>query len=117
MFLGTGESFLFSFSPHFHVYKWTRANEDFQNGDSTRIYIGGSGNTGSHSSSRLRPSQIIDASSSTQPEEFTPSSCGLMVDLVEGTSGTCETYLNRALASTKDFEVRSLELWSFVVNV
>ncbi|ELR18272.1 TLD family protein [Acanthamoeba castellanii str. Neff] len=80
---GTGESFLFTLSPYFKVFPWTRANSLFMCGAPHSMSIGG----GSH--------------------------VGLWLDedFEFGSSCPCETYGNECLASGRDFDCVVLEAW------
>jgi hypothetical protein len=80
---GTGESFLFTLSPYFKVFPWTRENQLFMCGEAHSMSIGG----GSH--------------------------VGLWLDedFEFGTSYPCETFGNECLASGRDFDCVVLEAW------
>eukprot|EP01102_Stenamoeba_stenopodia_P004299 TRINITY_DN14621_c0_g1_i1.p1 TRINITY_DN14621_c0_g1~~TRINITY_DN14621_c0_g1_i1.p1 ORF type:complete len:570 (-),score=105.02 TRINITY_DN14621_c0_g1_i1:133-1842(-) len=83
---GTGESFLFSFKPTLHVYKWSSLNSLIQTASNEEgISVGGGKHFG------LWISASFD----------------------RGSSGTCETFLNRCLATHDHFNVASIELWGF----
>jgi len=102
-YYGTGESFLFSLAPKFHVYKWTHLNSYFQYTTDDSICIGGGTN---------HQEEII------QKEGYNPTDTGcygLRIDsnLIKGTSHICDTYLNRTLSATSEFTVEILELWAF----
>jgi len=112
--LGTGESFLFSLSPEFHVYKWTKVNDFFQFGENNFISIGGGSASSNAMKLRKSPSTNLSRNSSSESIGNGSGQYGLWLDLVAGTSSTCETYLNRPLGSNQDFEVIVLELWTFV---
>ncbi|XP_055977504.1 TLD domain-containing protein 2 [Sorex fumeus] len=83
-FYGTGENFLFSFSPQLKVFKWTGNNSFFVKGDSDSLMMG---------------------SSSGQ--------FGLWLDgdLYRGGSHPCATFDNEVLAGREQFCVHELEAW------
>ncbi|XP_062321125.1 oxidation resistance protein 1a isoform X1 [Osmerus eperlanus] len=85
-FYGTGETFLFSFSPEFEVYKWTGDNMFFMKGDMDSLAFGGGSG------------------------EF-----GLWLDgdLYHGRSHSCKTFGNPMLSKKEDFYVQDIEIWSF----
>ncbi|XP_054248112.1 TLD domain-containing protein 2 [Indicator indicator] len=83
-FYGTGETFLFSFSPQLKVFKWTGRNNFFLKGDRDLLMIGaGSGRF------------------------------GLWLDgaLHRGGSLPCETFDNETLSARDLFHIHSLEVW------
>ncbi|XP_074148703.1 TLD domain-containing protein 2 [Sminthopsis crassicaudata] len=83
-FYGTGETFLFSFSPHLKVFKWTGSNSFFVKGDLDLLVMGsGSGQFG----------------------------LWLDGDLNHGGSRPCATFNNEVLASREEFFVQELEAW------
>jgi len=85
-FYGTGESFLFTFTPTFRVFKWTGENNFFTRGQAESIAFGCS--DGHH---------------------------GLWFDgdLLNGHTQKCQTYDNDLLTTQEDFTIASLEVWSF----
>ncbi|XP_074058235.1 TLD domain-containing protein 2 [Macrotis lagotis] len=84
-FYGTGETFLFSFSPQLKVFKWTGSNSFFVKGDVDLLIMG---------------------SSSGQ--------FGLWLDgdLNHGGSRPCATFNNEVLASQEEFFIQDLEAWA-----
>ncbi|XP_056124306.1 oxidation resistance protein 1b isoform X2 [Rhinichthys klamathensis goyatoka] len=85
-FYGTGETFVFSFSPDLEVFKWTGDNMFFIKGDMDSLAFGGGGG------------------------EF-----GLWLDgdLYHGRTHSCKTFGNPMLSKTEDFYVQDIEIWSF----
>jgi len=87
-FFGTGECFVFSLKPKFACYKWTRANDYFM--VATKEYIGMGGGTSS------RYAFYIDS------------------DLNFGTSEVSNTFLNKQLSGTEEFNCVVVEVWGFI---
>nr|XP_006113067.1 oxidation resistance protein 1 isoform X2 [Pelodiscus sinensis] len=85
-FYGTGETFLFTFSPDFEVFKWTGDNMFFIKGDMDSLAFGGGGG------------------------EF-----GLWLDgdLYHGRSHSCKTFGNHTLSKREDFIIQDIEIWAF----
>ncbi|XP_060794672.1 TLD domain-containing protein 2-like [Neoarius graeffei] len=86
-YYGTGETFLFSFSPHLQVHKWTGVNSYFIKGSVDSLMFGGGlGRFG----------------------------LWLHSDLLRGRSQQCETFDNDVLSSEEDFIINELEVWALV---
>uniref|UniRef100_F7FWY9 TLDc domain-containing protein n=1 Tax=Ornithorhynchus anatinus TaxID=9258 RepID=F7FWY9_ORNAN len=84
-FYGTGETFLFSFSPELKVFKWTGSNSFFVKGDVDQLAIGsGSGRFG----------------------------LWLDGDLNHGGSSPCATFDNEVLSHREEFRIQELEAWA-----
>ncbi|CAG5928066.1 unnamed protein product [Menidia menidia] len=83
---GTGETFLFSFCPEIKVYRWTGENSYFVKGNIDSLQMGGGGGH-----------------------------LGLWLDaeLYRGTTTKCATFNNQPLSSQQDFNIHSLEVWTF----
>ncbi|XP_060908079.1 nuclear receptor coactivator 7 isoform X1 [Labrus mixtus] len=83
---GTGETFLYSFCPEIKVYRWTGENSYFVKGYTDSLQMGGGGG------------QI-----------------GLWLDaeLYRGTTTKCATFNNQPLSAQQDFNIHSLEVWTF----
>ncbi|KAM9840459.1 nuclear receptor coactivator 7 [Aulostomus maculatus] len=83
---GTGETFLFSFSPEIKVYRWTGENSYFVKGNTDSLQMGGGGGQ-----------------------------LGLWLDaeLYRGTTTKCATFNNQPLSTQQDFTIHSLEVWTF----
>lgn len=85
-FYGTGETFLYSFCPEIKVYRWSGENSYFVKGSTDSLQMGGGGG------------------------HF-----GLWLDaeLYRGTTNKCATFSNQPLSSRQDFNIHSLEVWTF----
>ncbi|KAI5612081.1 hypothetical protein C0J50_0749, partial [Silurus asotus] len=86
-YYGTGQTFLFSFSPHLQVYKWTGVNSYFIKGSMDSLLFGGG---------------------------LGRSGLWLHADLLRGRSQRCETFDNAVLSSEEDFVINELEVWALV---
>uniref|UniRef100_A0A8D2MS47 Oxidation resistance protein 1 n=1 Tax=Zonotrichia albicollis TaxID=44394 RepID=A0A8D2MS47_ZONAL len=85
-FYGTGETFMFTFSPDFEVFKWTGDNMFFIKGDMDSLAFGGGGG------------------------EF---ALWLDGDLYHGRSHSCKTFGNHTLSKREDFTIQDIEIWAF----
>lgn len=84
-YCGTGESFVFSVSPEFVVYPWTRSNDYFNISRQDWIAVGGGSNF----------------------------AIWLDEHLSKGSSGSCDTFGNTTvLSSSEYFDVNVVELWA-----
>ncbi|XP_070705590.1 nuclear receptor coactivator 7 isoform X2 [Pempheris klunzingeri] len=83
---GTGETFLYSFCPEIKVYRWTGENSYFVKGNTDSLQMGGGGGQ-----------------------------LGLWLDaeLYRGTTTKCATFNNQPLSTQQDFNIHSLEVWTF----
>lgn len=83
---GTGETFLYSFCPEIKVYRWTGENSYFVKGNTDSLQMGGGGGQ-----------------------------LGLWLDaeLYRGTTTKCATFNNQPLSSQQDFNIHSVEVWTF----
>eukprot|EP01026_Neomeris_dumetosa_P031421 TRINITY_DN2491_c0_g1_i8.p2 TRINITY_DN2491_c0_g1~~TRINITY_DN2491_c0_g1_i8.p2 ORF type:complete len:471 (-),score=52.06 TRINITY_DN2491_c0_g1_i8:948-2255(-) len=86
-YYGTGETFVFQLLPHMLAYQWDRqcsvSNEYFQYGQQDSLGVGG----GPHFA------MWIDE------------------ELMNGNSGTCNTFGSPCLASAESFTVKTVEVW------
>ncbi|XP_014812131.1 PREDICTED: nuclear receptor coactivator 7 isoform X4 [Calidris pugnax] len=85
-YYGTGETFLYTFCPHFKVFKWSGENTYFINGDTSSLELGGGGG---------RFGLWLDA------------------DLYHGRSNSCSTFNNDILSKQEDFIIQDVEVWTF----
>ncbi|KAK5608135.1 hypothetical protein CRENBAI_003846 [Crenichthys baileyi] len=85
-FYGTGETFLYNFCPEIKVYRWTGENSYFVKGNTDSLQMGGGGGH-----------------------------LGLWLDgeLYRGTTTKCATFNNHPLSTQQDFNIHSLEVWTF----
>ncbi|KAK2713259.1 nuclear receptor coactivator 7-like [Artemia franciscana] len=85
-FYGSGESFLFKFTPKLKVFSWSGENQYFVKGNIESIAIGaGDGRFG----------------------------LWLDGDLYKGRSQACSTFGNEPLSEDEDFVVKQVECWTF----
>ncbi|RVE62470.1 hypothetical protein OJAV_G00157280 [Oryzias javanicus] len=82
---GTGETFLFTFSPDLQQYKWSGENSYFVSGDLGSLQIGGGGGG---------------------------FALWLDADLYHGASFSCPTFHNATLSTHEDFIVQDAEVWT-----
>ncbi|KAM9495823.1 nuclear receptor coactivator 7 isoform 2-T2 [Clarias gariepinus] len=85
-YYGTGETFVYTFSPEIKVFRWTGENSYFVKGNLDSLQIGGGGG---------HIGLWLDA------------------DLYHGATCKCATFNNQPLASQQDFTVQNLEVWAF----
>ncbi|KAG5271326.1 hypothetical protein AALO_G00178480 [Alosa alosa] len=83
---GTGETFLYTFSPEFKMFSWTGENSYFVKGFRDSLQLGGGGG---------------------------PFGLWLDDDLNHGSSFSCSTFNNQPLSGHHDFAVQELEVWTF----
>ncbi|XP_034383702.1 nuclear receptor coactivator 7 isoform X2 [Cyclopterus lumpus] len=83
---GTGETFLYSFCPEIKVFRWTGENSYFVKGNTDSLQMGGGGGQ-----------------------------LGLWLDaeLHRGTTTKCATFNNQPLSVQQDFNIHSVEVWTF----
>jgi hypothetical protein len=86
-YYGSGESFMFKFKPTLRAYLWSGKNNYFMLGTDTHIMCGGGNGV-----------------------------AGLWMDeaLIRGSSGATTTFNNDSLASSPDFKIDGVEVWTFV---
>ncbi|CAN9513929.1 unnamed protein product [Ophioblennius macclurei] len=82
---GTGETFLFSFSPDLQTYRWSGKNSYFVSGNLESLQIGGGGSG---------------------------FALWLDADLYHGASFSCPTFQNAPLSTHEDFLVQDIEVWT-----
>ncbi|XP_046733584.1 nuclear receptor coactivator 7 isoform X2 [Silurus meridionalis] len=83
---GTGETFLFTFSPEFKMFRWSGENSYFVRGFLDSLQLGAGGG---------------------------PFGLWLDADLLRGSTFSCKTFRNAPLSPHHDFSVRALEVWTF----
>ncbi|XP_035266335.1 nuclear receptor coactivator 7 [Anguilla anguilla] len=83
---GTGETFLYSFSPELKVFHWSGANSYFVKGHRDCLQMGGGGGL---------------------------FGLWLDADLSRGCSLACDTFHNQPLSTKRDFMIQDLEVWAF----
>ncbi|XP_076869328.1 nuclear receptor coactivator 7 isoform X2 [Brachyhypopomus gauderio] len=83
---GTGETFLFTFSPEFKMYRWSGENSYFVRGFLDSLQIGGGGG---------------------------PFGLWVDADLNHGATFSCNTFHNQPLSAQQDFTIQALEVWTF----
>ncbi|MCJ8745363.1 hypothetical protein PDJAM_G00129330 [Pangasius djambal] len=83
---GTGETFLYTFSPEFKMFRWSGENSYFVRGFLDSLQLGAGGG---------------------------PFGLWLDSDLLRGATFSCNTFRNAPLSPHHDFSVRALEVWSF----
>ncbi|KAK3515811.1 hypothetical protein QTP70_033849 [Hemibagrus guttatus] len=83
---GTGETFLFTFSPEFKMFRWSGENSYFVRGFLDSLQLGAGGG---------------------------PFGLWLDSDLLRGSTFSCKTFCNTPLSPQHDFRVQALEVWSF----
>jgi len=90
-FYGTGESFVFSIRPEFIIYPWTKANDLFVYSTLDIIGMGGgqSGNFAFYLENQFS----------------------------RGISKTSNTYLNRQLSATENFNCTMIEIWGREIEI
>ena len=85
-YYGTGETFVFQLVPSMIAYRWSRENNYFMTSSPSYIAVGGGGESSV-------PAIYIDK------------------ELLHGSSGACETFRSEQLSKSRDFNIRSIELW------
>ncbi|XP_072535561.1 nuclear receptor coactivator 7 isoform X1 [Salminus brasiliensis] len=85
-YYGTGETFLYTFSPEIKVFRWTGENSYFVKGNLDSLQIGGGGG---------HLALWLDA------------------DLYHGSTSKCSTFNNHPLSPQQDFTIQNLEVWAF----
>ncbi|KAM9724259.1 nuclear receptor coactivator 7 isoform 2-T2 [Menidia menidia] len=82
---GTGETFLFSFTPEFQQYRWSGENSYFVSGTLESLQIGGGGGG---------------------------FALWLDANLYHGASFSCPTFQNESLSTHEDFIIQDVEVWT-----